>query len=87
MQNQQISLSIAGVPNTTITMINNDDEADNIRHSMEHGGVKDENKAHLSVALKRLKADGVHEKPENGKGRGTFISNTDGAIIFPTPDV
>ena len=82
-----VTLGVAGVPNTTITMVNDATEGENIAQSVEKGHVKDVDKAHRQAAMKRLKSDGDYVKDETKPNkRPIFKSHTDGAVIFPVTE-
>ena len=84
----KVILAVAGVPNTSITMYNNETEDGNIQASYDAGNIDDMGKSQLSVATKRLKSDGEFITDEKNKNkRPTFVSHIDGAVVFPVDKV
>ena len=84
----KVTLAIAGVPNTTVTMYNNEVEDGNIQASIDAGNTGSHEKAEIQVAKKRLASDGEHIKDENHLNkRPVFKSHTDGAVLFPVDHV
>jgi hypothetical protein len=65
----RVTLGLAGQSRVTVTMFNNANEDKNINASSI-----DNVKAQLTVAMKRLRADGT---------RKPFKSHCDGTVLFP----